>query len=80
MGEEAPGRVPPMQSEMERRRWEAEKLEEVVRSLESSLMCQLSQMVAEAGLSAAAGAEAASHLRPTVGGKAPTKSFYRKAL
>ena len=68
---------PPLQAEMERRRWEAEKLGEAGRSPGSSPMQQLAHMMMEAGPSGASGIEPAGHLRPRVGGKAPWKKFLK---
>ena len=70
--------APPTPSEMERRRAEAEKLEEVGRSLESSLTQQFAQMAVEAGPSMLGGEELARRkLQPTMGGRAPQKEFLK---
>ena len=72
--------MPPSQDELEKRRQEAVRLEEAGRSPSSSLTWQLVQMVVEVGPSGTARMEAASKIRPMVGGKAPHKEFLKKGL
>ena len=70
--------APPTLGEMERRKVETEKLEEVRRSPELSLTQQVAQMDAEAGPSTLGGEEPArKKLQLTVGGKAPWKEFLK---
>ena len=70
--------APPTPGEVERRRVEARKLEEVRRSLELSPTKQLAQMTTEAGPSMSEGEEQArKKLWPIVGGKAPRKEFLK---
>ena len=68
--------APPTPGEMERRRVDVEKLEEMGRSPESSPTQQLVQMAAEAGPSTS-GREELVRRKPqlTMGGKAPQKEF-----
>ena len=70
--------APPIPGKMERRKVEAEKLEEVRRLLESSPTQQLAQMAAEAGPSTLGREEPArKKLQLTVGGKALRKKFLK---
>ena len=72
--EEAPQTL----GEMEKRRAEAEKLEDIGRSLESSPTQQLAQMAVEAGPSMLGGEEPArKKLWLTMGGKAPQRNSSR---
>ena len=73
-----PVEAPPTLGEMERRRVEAEKLEEVGRLPESLPTQQLAQMAAKAGPSMSGGEEPArKKLWPTMEGKAPRKKFLK---
>ena len=68
----------PTSGEMERRKVEAGKLEEVGRLLESSATQQLAQVTTKAGASMSGGEELArKKLQPTVGGKALWKEFLK---
>ena len=70
--------APPTPGEIERRRAESEKLEEVGRSPESLPTWHLAQMAVEARPSMSGGEELARRkLQLTVGGKAPQKEFLR---
>ena len=70
----------PSPEELRRRREEVGWLEELGRSPGSSPTQQLAQMVVEVGPSRTPRAEPASHIKPTVGGKAPHNEFAKKGL
>ena len=70
--------TPPTPGEIERRKREVERLEEVGRSLGLSPTQQLAQMAVEAGLSTLGGEEPDRRkLQLTVGNKAPQKEFLK---
>ena len=70
--------APPTLGEVERRKIEARKLEEVGRLLELSPTQQLAQMATEAGPSMLGGKEPArKKLQPIMGGKTPRKEFLK---
>ena len=70
----------PSPDELQRRREEVGRLEEVGRTPRSLLTWQQVQMVAEVGSLVTAGAEPASRIRPKVGGRAPHKEFLKRGL
>ena len=77
-GQPTTAEAPPTMGEVERRRIEVRKLEEVGRLLELSPTQQLAQMATEAGLSTLAGEEPArKKLWLTMGGKSPRKEFLK---